>query len=44
MLHIWGTGATGGQMSKLPSISTFFPCYNDAGTIASMVITAKTDP
>lgn len=28
-------------MNKLPSISAFFPCYNDAGTIASMVVTAK---
>jgi glycosyltransferase involved in cell wall biosynthesis len=23
-----------------PSISVFFPCYNDAGTIAAMVIRA----
>src|SRR5438094_10593811 len=23
-----------------PSITAFFPCYNDAGTIASVVITA----
>ncbi|NCP86682.1 MAG: glycosyltransferase family 2 protein [Anaerolineae bacterium CG_4_9_14_3_um_filter_57_17] len=29
-------------MSKsLPSLSIFFPAYNDAGTIASMVLTAK---
>jgi glycosyltransferase involved in cell wall biosynthesis len=28
-------------MSRLPSISTFFPCYNDGGTIASMVLSAK---
>jgi glycosyltransferase involved in cell wall biosynthesis len=28
-------------MTSQPSISTFFPCYNDAGTIASMVLTAK---
>jgi glycosyltransferase involved in cell wall biosynthesis len=27
-------------MSQLKSISAFFPAYNDAGTIASMVITA----
>jgi glycosyltransferase involved in cell wall biosynthesis len=26
--------------SKRPSITAFFPCYNDAGTIASLVITA----
>ena len=26
-------------MSQAKSISAFFPCYNDAGTIASMVIT-----
>src|SRR5437763_13253523 len=26
--------------SPRPSITAFFPCYNDAGTIASMVITA----
>lgn len=25
-------------MSDRPSISAFFPCYNDAGTIASMVV------
>ena len=25
-------------MSKRPSISAFFPAYNDAGTIASMVV------
>lgn len=27
---------------KLPSLSIFFPAYNDGGTIASMVITART--
>lgn len=27
-------------MKNRPSISVFFPCYNDAGTIASMVVTA----
>src|SRR5579871_5835968 len=27
-------------MSNRPSITAFFPCYNDAGTIASIVITA----
>lgn len=27
---------------KLPSLSVFFPAYNDGGTIASMVITART--
>lgn len=26
---------------KLPSLSIFFPCYNDAGTIASLVIVAN---
>lgn len=28
-------------MRKLPSISAFFPCYNDGGTIASMVLAVK---
>src|ERR1700682_19652 len=28
------------SISKRPSITAFFPCYNDAGTIASMVIAA----
>ena len=28
------------QVSHRPSITAFFPCYNDAGTIASVVITA----
>lgn len=27
-------------MNKHPSISAFFPCYNDGGTIASMVVAA----
>ncbi len=27
-------------MERRPSITAFFPCYNDAGTIASIVITA----
>jgi len=27
-------------MERLPSLSIFFPCYNDAGTIPSMVIRA----
>src|ERR1044072_4742292 len=27
-------------MSKAPSISVFFPAYNDAGTIASLVVLA----
>ena len=27
-------------MSKIPSISIFFPAYNDGGTIASMVVSA----
>ena len=27
-------------MAQRPSITAFFPCYNDAGTIASVVITA----
>ncbi len=29
-------------MEKLPSITAFFPAYNDGGTIASMVVTAIT--
>jgi glycosyltransferase involved in cell wall biosynthesis len=29
-------------MSKSPSISAFFPAYNDAGTIASMVVAVDT--
>jgi glycosyltransferase involved in cell wall biosynthesis len=28
------------RVSARPSITAFFPCYNDAGTIASVVITA----
>src|ERR1700674_4113976 len=28
------------QSAGRPSITAFFPCYNDAGTIASVVITA----
>ncbi len=28
------------MVSKLPSISAFFPAYNDGGTISSMVLTA----
>src|SRR5436305_3339728 len=27
-------------LAPRPSITAFFPCYNDAGTIASVVITA----
>ena len=27
-------------ISSRPSITAFFPCYNDAGTIASVVIAA----
>lgn len=30
------------MMERLPSISAFFPAYNDGGTIASMVVTAIT--
>lgn len=29
------------QMKKLKSLSIFFPCYNDAGTIASIVVLAN---
>jgi glycosyltransferase involved in cell wall biosynthesis len=28
-------------MSKLSSVTAFFPCYNDAGTIATMIIRAE---
>jgi len=28
-------------MKRLSSVSVFFPCYNDGGTIASMVVAAK---
>ncbi|MDP2660982.1 MAG: glycosyltransferase, partial [Dehalococcoidia bacterium] len=31
------------EQKRRPSISVFFPCYNDGGTIASMVaLAAKT--
>jgi glycosyltransferase involved in cell wall biosynthesis len=28
-------------MTRLPSLTIFFPCYNDAGTIASLVLRAE---
>src|ERR1700716_2165633 len=35
-----GTGGAGSPISPRPSITAFFPCYNDSGTIASVVIAA----
>ncbi len=28
------------NVARMPGLSVFFPAYNDAGTIASLVITA----
>lgn len=33
-----GLGSDGDERMKLSSLSIFFPCYNDGGTIATMII------